>query len=295
MQMNGGVNVNDDAGLEKEADVMGARAIQFKPMDDMGFEGIDYAVMSLKAYDGWKDTIQAKMTINGTAIAGDQVVVTQFNNPANIAQMIKLGAKVKGGLLIAEGLLTLAAGTAGLFLSGGVGLVPGLLAIGVGVSKVIRGAITIYSDGKPKGKQLVVMDALRGLEAAAALATGIVTGHPGAIVYGVAKGLRALLTAVTDWMGEGTEFKTRRKILMGISAALHAVEVFAGMIGGIGALDKGDAASGADAGINYAIGGVALGVSVSKSYRATDQLERAGDAPTGSPAPPITETTSLLN
>lgn len=31
MQMKGKVNVNDDAGLEKEADVMGAKALQTKP------------------------------------------------------------------------------------------------------------------------------------------------------------------------------------------------------------------------------------------------------------------------
>ena len=34
MQMKGGVNINDDAGLEKEADVMGAKAMQMKPKEN---------------------------------------------------------------------------------------------------------------------------------------------------------------------------------------------------------------------------------------------------------------------
>lgn len=34
-QMKGGVNVNEDAGLEKEADVMGSRAIQMQPMAEI--------------------------------------------------------------------------------------------------------------------------------------------------------------------------------------------------------------------------------------------------------------------
>ncbi|MFK8006909.1 MAG: DUF4157 domain-containing protein [Saprospiraceae bacterium] len=299
LQLHGGINVNDNASLEKEADVMGGRALQFKStqssfqksnsnahkqnaiqfhsMNEMGFEGIDYAVMSLKAYSGWKETIQAKKNITGTIHADNRVIVTQFNNSAEVAQMIKLSQKVKGGLLIAEGVLTAAAGTAGIFLSHGVGIVPGIIAIGIGISKITRGVISIKSGEKPGPKATVVLDALRAFEGVAALVGGILTGHPAAIVYGIAKSLRSLLTAITDYMGEDTSHPLVKKALKGISATLHVIETFAGMFGGIGALGKIGGSSTADSIIHGSSGVAALGVSLSKGYRAADQFERVED------------------
>ncbi len=60
MQMKGKVNVNDDAGLENEADVMGAKAIQEKGKDNLNQNTINCGVAQLQI----KSTAVIQLTIN---------------------------------------------------------------------------------------------------------------------------------------------------------------------------------------------------------------------------------------
>lgn len=309
-----GVNVNDNASLEHEATAMGNKALQraenlgqtrvingpplqakrlgkdntaqFSGIDGLGMEGINYSVMSRKAYKKWQHSDQATAQLHGKCEYGNQVVVSQFQGknpyvPDNVQQHAGLSHKVKGGLVIAEGVLTLGAGVAVLLATHGAGLVPGITAIGVGLSKIVRGIITYKSGPTPSAKAKVVMDALRMFEAALSIFSAAKGKSIAGLVFGVAKAMRSVLMAITDYMGNDTGHPRIRKVLTKIAAALHAVEVGAGYASGISGLASGTTSK-------MISGGAGVAVATSKAVRAGDQNYKAwkkpAPAPQGHPA-----------
>ncbi|MEP0984326.1 DUF4157 domain-containing protein [Ekhidna sp.] len=279
MQLKSSVPVNDDPGLEKEADVMGARAVQFKSMEHLGYRDVTFAQMSHQQYGQWKDTVQGKFDVHAASAFQGGLIVTQFKNPNEVLQMAGFfPAGLKGALLIAEGILTVAGGIAGLYLSAGVGTFPGAVAIGIGVVKIGRGIFTIYAGEEPSGKQKALMDSIRAVEGAAALIGGAIAGNPAVVIFGLAKSIRSLLMAATDYMGKDTHHPVARKALLELSTACHALEVFAGIGGGVGFLEKAGGATGSDAGIHKGIGAVTFIGSASKAARTVDQGKASQDA-----------------
>ncbi|WP_082603471.1 DUF4157 domain-containing protein [Flavobacterium sp. Root901] len=303
----GDTPVNDNPGLEHEATQMGQKAIQrassprsqkmtnsiqtekpnqeytaqFKGMDHLGIPGVNYAVMNQSDYGQWQQTTQAKF-MSGVHYNGSQVVVTQFQNSEAVRQLFPSPSTITGSLIIAEGLLSLAASIAFFSLSGENSLMAGLMALGVAVSKIIRGVFTIMGGKDPSGKQQIVIDTLRGFEAGLALAVGIKTENNPGIVFGVAKSLRSLLQAVMDYLGKENP-STAYKISSGFAAALHWIEVAALAASGGIAVDNN----------NTVTGGLNIGVAASKTVRSGYQSKNAYAA-IKTPAAP-TENSSLLN
>ena len=80
MQMKGKVNINDDAGLEKEADVMGAKAAQLKadPVTTINNSKLDGSVTQKKG----KEVVQRALAVGGATQTVNQVVA-HFNGTAN--------------------------------------------------------------------------------------------------------------------------------------------------------------------------------------------------------------------
>lgn len=294
--MVGNTAVNNDPALEQEATHMGQRAIQrasfvrplendnplqaqkldknhtaqFHSMEHLGFQGINYTVMSQKSYGQWQKTIQAKSTMNGVHQSTDKVVVTQFQNSNEITQYF-LSGKIVGGLVILEGLLALAAGAVILSSLTESAIIPGLGAVGVGISKIIRGLVTAYGNDKPSGKQKIAIDLLRGFEAGVALAVGLKTENKAGIVFGVAKSMRSLLHGVMDWMGKDNP-SIVNKIAAGFAAALHWVEVIAVFTAGSIDLHSGIGGKDAAKGVT---GGANIGIAASKALRAANQTAGA--------------------
>ncbi len=310
--MVGGTPVNNNPALEQEATQMGQRAIQrasntrapinpiqaeklnkdytaqFHAMDHLGVPGVNYTVMNQASYGQWQTTAQAKSNLNGVHHHGEQVVVTQFQNSKEVQQYF-LSNRVVGGLVIAEGVLSLAAGIAILALSHGIALVPGVVAIAVGVAKIARGAVTAYANDKPKNWQKALIDSLRLFEASASLVSAATGGNIAGMVFGVAKTLRSLLHFLIDCMDKDNS-AIAHKALSSIAAALHWIEVGAGIAGG--GLDSHSALNGGG-GIKTTTAITGLGVATSKAVRASNQT--AGAAKLFRPPSPPTESDSLIN
>ena len=81
MQMKVGVSVNDDAGLEHEADVMGAKAITTKPLVQHKTSRVDSEKNSLRSFPlqriSANTTIQLANAINAHNVTGNTSPVTQ--------------------------------------------------------------------------------------------------------------------------------------------------------------------------------------------------------------------------
>lgn len=332
-----GVAINDNAGLEHEADVMGARALQHGAslqrksaraglletpatfmlasghagqtpfqrqvaVAAMDAElGTQTSVMTRAQYQNWRLTAQARFGQHGTAPLGDRVVVTQLRPDGEVLQGFFLSKSAKGKLVAFEGALTFIAGIAAIAISSGALAVPGIIAAVVGFIKFCRGIATWkfaeeeknlsereLMEEEYKKKAAVrtrILDGVRTLEAALAILGGVLTGNPAVIVFGVAKAVRAVCTAITDYMGENTEHKVLRKFLLGGAALAHAVEVAA--LGFAGGAAIGGAVSGTLD--SEAAGTLVLGVSNvlvggAKDARAADQTLDAMEAPTSAPA-----------
>ena len=116
------------------------------------------------------------------------------------------------------------------------------------------------------------------------------TVNPAVLAFGLTKAIRAVLTAITDYMGANTNFPLRRKVLMGVSTVLHALEVVALAAAG-GLLIKSGTASNiaAEAGRDNKIvaGALVIGTAVSKIPRAADQGVATYNAPGGGPPPAV--------
>ncbi len=144
----------------------------------------------------------------------------------------------------------------------------------------------------PSPLQLVLIDSIRILEAAMAIVAGAAaaTVNPAVLAFGLTKAIRAVLTAITDYMGANTNFPLRRKVLMGVSTVLHALEVVALAAAG-GLLIKSGTASNiaAEAGRDNKIvaGALVIGTAVSKIPRAADQGVATYNAPGGGPPPAV--------
>jgi len=263
------------------------------PLGGYGLEGIGYSTMTSEAYADWQDTIQCKMGLHGAASYGGITVVTQFLDPAETTQLAGfIPTWLKGSLIIAEALLAIGAGVALTTITGGTAVLPGALAIGIGVVKLVRGILTIIGGDNPSPLQLVLIDSIRILEAAMAIVAGAAaaTVNPAVLAFGLTKAIRAVLTAITDYMGANTNFPLRRKVLMGVSTVLHALEVVALAAAG-GLLIKSGAASNiaAEAGRDNKIvaGALVIGTAVSKIPRAADQGVATYNAPGGGPPPAV--------
>ncbi len=318
----GDTPVNDNPGLENEATLMGQRAMQrasktgqaaylkakppapdglnsdgtaqFRSMDAMGMEGVNYASMSQESYGQWQNTIQAK-SMNGVCHRGDQVFVTQFRNPTDVRQHA-LSSTLKGGLLIGEGVLTLAAGVAAILITHGIGLIPGIAAISVGVSKVVRGIVTIKAGEAPSNKQKAVMHALRTFEAAAAIVGATAAGlNIAGLVFGVAKALRSLLMILADMINKDNSPMIHKGVTR-LAAAMHVIEVGAGIASGIGLVGGAVAATTTATTASKAVSSAGtLGTAVSKAVRATDQNVNAWKGPPPSTLPTTVPTTAPTN
>lgn len=318
LQMKSGVGINDDVVLEREADVMGAKALQRSSADqvaggaisemsvfqllhapvtsnserpgkhrglaqqgyasDLDQMGVSATTMSNEAFAEWKETAQCKMGLHGACRAGDKTIVTQFKDPSQITQL--LSSKMKAGLVMAEGALTFIAGIVAIVVTASTGqipaMIPAIMTTVVGALKFGRGLIMWKENSL--GKHPALIDALRALEAAAAL-VGAAFLDPSSffkiplLIFGVAKAVRSLATAITDWMGEDTGQPIIRKGLMGLASLAHALEVAALAVASPVMIAEGD---------SKILGGLAMGaVAISKGIRTVDQSKSANQAPWG--------------
>ena len=299
-----GVQVNDDPGLEIEATLMGDRALQMQSklpfevfqrrakeaaepyvtqskseQDYSGFqamrgdfEGVSYKKMSTDDYTNWQGTVQAK-EIHGVASHEGVTVITRYAN-AEVMQQAGFLENGKGYLVGAEGLLTIAAGIVICAATSGAGLIPGVAAIVTGILKVARGIMMVKWGSEATPGQKAILDAMRALEAVAAIAAAIATGNVGVWIFAVAKSIRSLLTAITNQMDDS---HPKLKLwLQRIAAGCHFVEAIA--IGAVGA----GAIGGAETGGDVTKGLLGLGVGASKLTRAGDQaVAAAPSAATG--------------
>ncbi|WP_299605432.1 DUF4157 domain-containing protein [uncultured Aquimarina sp.] len=101
MQMKGNVNINNDAGLEREADVMGAKALQMKTTNSPSFNNLEINPVKSKPIQRYQKVIQCAWTTEseGTAqetLTGmDQKIYTvPVNKVYN--QQAWMGTKEKG-------------------------------------------------------------------------------------------------------------------------------------------------------------------------------------------------------
>ncbi|MFT4600348.1 MAG: hypothetical protein ACI857_000522 [Arenicella sp.] len=286
MQMKGKVNVNDDAGLEKEADVMGNKSNSQSHQSyatGSGVPGIDYTTMSSGDYTDWKGTAQCKAAPHGTFTLNDQVIVTQFSQSSEILQRWELSDKTKAKLVLAEGILTLAASVVGIVgLSAGLpatlpllgGAIAGAV---VGVIKSIRGGLMLTdatNDSVHVTKDL--LDILRALEAVVAGIGAAIAQNPAAIFFVIAKMVRAAIRAYIDEKEANHEAikPLTKKLLLGGEALAHAVEVGALFFSGAQGLA-------AEEGFKHAGGAIAMAVGASKGGRTLDQTNKAIKAPSG--------------
>ncbi|MRX41871.1 DUF4157 domain-containing protein [Flavobacterium sp. LC2016-23] len=312
----GGTAVNNDPSLEQEATSMGQRAIQrasisrpaesaktiqpkkvqeehtaqFQSMDPLGVPGVNYAVMSQADYGKWQGTVQAK-SMSGVHQNGDQVVVTQFQNSSEVQQYF-LSNRVVGGFVILEGILSLSAGIAILALSHGVALVPGIAAIAVGVAKIVRGAITIHGNDNPSKTQKGLIDSLRAFEAIAAVvgASGGSVLNIAGLVFGLAKALRSVMHFLMDFVNK-ENYPNAHKAFTGMAAALHWIEVGAGLAAGSTDAHSALAGEGAQKAVTAVSG---LGVAASKTLRSANQSVKAVKTIRSSPEGLPTVNTPLI-
>lgn len=328
-----GVAINDDAGLEKEADVMGAKAVSMSApqtaqaksvrgriMSGAGqaaiyqrtatqptfwtptagllqlmsagktpeqtapvqraLDGMTLASMTPASYAAWQGTAQCKAAPHGAISIGNRTLVTQYKRSQQIMQLLGWPSfssdtltRVKGGLVALEGALTFGVSLAAGVLSGGVGTLPAIVGMVVGGVKFARGIImTIKVSDANKGKKAALVDVLRALEAAGSIVGALnVDGFRRLplLVFGIAKAFRSLLTMITDYMGEETDWPLFRKFLMMVSTAAHYVEACALTISG---MDAGELAE-------YLGAGVAATVGASKAIRTGIQADEANRAP----------------
>lgn len=313
-----GVNVNNDAGLEHEADVMGTKALQAvsysgklrsgaamqRAQDSRAsvqypaligvpnqpvqspVPGVVVTQLARADYDTWKNSAQAANTMHGAHHQGGQTYLARMASPAGVMQQFSfpLTPKMKAGLVMAEGALTFIAGIVGITAVAGTGaanlIVPAVAAVAVGVSKFIRGCL-MWGEKAPEGKKLVVIDALRTLEAAVAI-VGATFVDPSslfkipAMLFGVAKAVRALSMALADYWEANSKHPILVKGLRGLAAFAHVVEVATvgfSSVGGLvaGAVAMADGAEFAKGGAKVIGGAMGFATGVSKAVRAADQ------------------------
>ena len=193
---------------------------------------------------------------------------------------------------IFEGVVTIAAGTAAAVLTGGVGTVPAIIAAVVGFIKCCRGiamwkfandaedaseAEKLTKEYKDRAAiRAQILDGMRTLEGILAILGGAIAGNPMLIIFSIAKTVRAICTAVSDYMGDNTKHPVLKKMLDAGAALAHAVEVVS--LGGA----AGAAIGGAETGAALAGGVMTAAVGGSKAVRAADQIvdqipEKTGD------------------
>ncbi len=269
-QLNG--SMGHSAGVVQASALNKDGTAQFKSMDSMGMDDVHYSVMSERSYKQWQKSDQGTLQMHGTARHGNNVIVTQFKkaNPylpvGPVGPVHRfLGNKWKGAFIIAEGVLSLAAG---IILTGSP--IPGTAAIGmpqilIGALKIVRGIMTMMDNDDRSSLYKGVMDAIRMAEAVIAIANA--GKDPRKWVFGIAKALRSLITAITNYMGkEKTNSTWYGRGMKKMAAGLHAIEVAAAATLGISGVGAGETAK--------VIGGAAtLGVAGSKAVRTADQID----------------------
>ncbi|MCO7188550.1 MULTISPECIES: DUF4157 domain-containing protein [unclassified Pseudoalteromonas] len=310
-----GVNVNDDAALEHEADIMGARALQlaydhhsqsqtrtystlqaqplnknhtaqFKPVQ--GMEDVNYAVMSQDSYQLWQQSRQGTAQLHGKCVDGNTVVVTQFQDKAlGVQQQFSLGSKAKGLLLITEGVLTAIAGGVVLAASHGTLAIPGLLSICIGASKFARGVITmLLGDKKPADSNgakfwFGVMDALRTLEAGTSIASAVLSGGSlvkvtSGWVFGIAKSIRSICTLIANYLkGDKERAKKKARLLSFVNKVASVAHWVE--VAAATVIGGDSLATGTTKGV--ITGATGLGTALSKGVRAKDQHDKAWPRP----------------
>lgn len=237
---------------------------QLRPLPNVtGDDSIQLSEIATEDFAGWKAQDKG---IHGAVSSGNRTFVAQFKS-ANPPVMQLMPKKLKASLLIAEGTLTMAAGIAAAVMTGGIAVIPAIIAAGVGALKFARGVIMLAAKDGP-GKR-AVLDAMRGLEGFGTVVAGALTGNPAIIVFGFAKLLRSLLMAIDAFFDDDTKHVTISKGLKILSSLLHAVEVAALGFAGYGLVEAGMAA-GEHATV---LGGLTKGaVAASKGVRAMGQF-----------------------
>jgi uncharacterized protein DUF4157 len=233
-------------------------------------DGIAYTSMSDAAYADWRQTVQCKMGLHGAYTYGGKTTIAQFNNPAEVMQMISLSKNAKAVLLVLEGVLTISAGIGALAATGGVAVIPAVYAICAGIIKLLRAYLTYQGDEKAS-------DLLRFVEAGYAIVGGAVSGNPAIIVFAFAKLLRSILAFFVARKDDGEKEKSvGNKIIMSVSTVLHAVEVAALAFAGGANISEGLSGAGDT---SLVLGGAAvLGIAASKGIRTADQGKGAYNA-----------------
>ncbi|MGH1438095.1 MAG: DUF4157 domain-containing protein [Lewinella sp.] len=182
-QLHGGVNINDDKGLEREADVMGSKSLQRQPVQQQKKVG------SVKS-----GPIQAK---------GLGPLVMQMKKPSRFT-IVTLA--IEGSLQIGIGIVGVLAGagaitSAVLAPAGVIPIIGGVGQIIIGASKIIRSValgISRYNEDGPGPKAKILLGFLTGLEASVAVATGI-AGLGGAIAaHGIALIISKVISIISS-------------------------------------------------------------------------------------------------
>ncbi|MBL7729057.1 MAG: DUF4157 domain-containing protein, partial [Dinghuibacter sp.] len=256
MQLKGKVNVNDDKGLEQEADVMGARALQKNYQ-------VQRSAILQRAYDNRffnTATLRKPFQLYGnktmqpkTGLPGIAIPLT--NNGTTVAQLFgwNLGS-VPGFFVISEGLLSITAGA----LVAPVNPVQGVFTMLMGLIKLVRGTTMIWNSNTERSKEekagvkkgVDIMRTIEGLASAIALITTDQTNKLQFVASCVATALK--LTRSLLHFKETDNSYWYSAMLQGIESLEGVALIISG---------------GAGFGKNHTGGGLTIGSGISKTIR----------------------------
>ncbi len=291
-----GVGINDDRSLEREANVMGTKALgkgALQLMRDPDLWGIvqRHGTMDLRGLEAGRSNAHETGGMQFKAFAPKRLRVrslreNNWNNPAQLASFadIRKGVgdflknpKVNAALLIAEGSLSVIAGGLMIATLTPPGLLAGIPMVATGVMKIGRGIlgfikIKAQSSNSEKWVKRITLaeNVLRGLESISQgiTAKALMPGPLGIVLMVQAgiKLLRSFAQFVESHSDEGSRVK---KVASGIGAALHYLEVAAGFAAaGLGFAHTGAGAFGPFA---------TTGISASKTMRASGKAVKTSE------------------
>lgn len=242
--------------------------------------GIAATSMSSADYDTWKNTLQGKFTHHGTCVSGDRTFVTQFKPGPGTMQLWgwpewakpseDSAARLTGGLIMAEAVLTLAAAIAAGAVLNLLGTIPAVVGIVVGSLKFLRGAL-VYSNAPPATKKRLG-DTGRLIEGSLAIlgAANLTDFRKWPlIIFGIAKTLRSIVQFIADELELHDSSPGLQKGLNLIASGLHGIEAIAIFISGLEPTSLPGALYTASA----------MTVAGMKSYRAGKQADKALQPP----------------
>ncbi len=279
MQLKSNVLINDNLGLENEADVMGLRAAQLVPVIHNG----------IYATNGLRDSVHHYSRLD--ILQGKFSKTTLLNfNPDKVIQLQGpdfLTKRVKGGLIISEGILTLLSGISGIVAfntfrannsnpssdlesSWEKTRIMGITNICSGILKIIRGLLVFIWGDEAKCPTNI----LRLFESISTLVGGGLALNPFAITSGIVKLVRSILIAIKDHYKNISGLGA--KGLMFIASGLHYLEV--AIAGGSvikNVADFGSSSSDLERRLTIVHGATTGLTAISKNRRSKDDLDKA--------------------